>query len=77
MGSIIRPLSHSLSLKAIDVKYLLNPFAITCLSSTTFPYIMKEGFILTLCLPRISLIIFHVSLLLPSALKKFKAMSLF
>ena len=70
MGSIVRPLSHSLSFEAIDLKYLLNPFAITRLSSITFPSIIKEGFILTLCLPRISLIIFHVSLLFPSAFLK-------
>ena len=70
MGSIVRPLSHSLSLEAIDVKYLLNPFAITRLSSITFPSTIKEGFILTLCLPRISLIIFYVSLLFPSAFLK-------
>ena len=65
MGSIVRPLSHSLSLDAIDVKYLLNPFAITRLSSTTSPSIT-----LTLCLPRISLIILHVSLLFPLAFLK-------
>ena len=44
MGSIVRPLSHSLSFEAIDVKYLLNQFAITRLSSITFPSIIKEGF---------------------------------
>ena len=39
--------------------------AITLLSSTKVPSIIKDGLILVFCLPRISLISFHVCLLLP------------
>ena len=46
MGSIVRPLSHSLSLEAIDVKYLLNTFAIASLNNITIYY--KKGCILTI-----------------------------
>ena len=57
--------SLSLSFKAIEVKYLLKLSAITLPSSTKVPSIIKDGLILVFCLPRISLISFHVCLLLP------------
>ena len=57
--------SLSLSFEAIEVKYLLKLSAITLLSSTKVPSIIKDGLILVFCLPRISLISFHVCLLLP------------
>ena len=57
--------SLSLSFEAIEVKYLLKLSAITLLSSTKVPSIIKDGLILVFCLPRILLISFHVCLLLP------------